>query len=110
MERRVAEALRQDGWSVRMSPGSRGSFDIEAKKGRRIWLIQVKATRRPVTFVEKLSTPERDALLESADVLHATPVLALVAKGWIFYLSARNWRHLHPQDALTTKRGSLASH
>jgi len=79
-----------------MSPGSRGPYDIRAIKRRRVWLVQVKATRRPVTFVQKLSTIERNALCKSADMKGATPVLALVAKGWIFYLSARNWRHLRP--------------
>jgi Holliday junction resolvase len=96
MERRVAEALRVNGWSVVMSPGSRGPYDMKAAKRRRVWLVQVKATRRPVTFVQKLSTTERAALCKSADTNGATPVLALVAKGWIFYLSARNWRHLRP--------------
>ena len=96
MEKKVADALRDRGWSVVMSPGSRGPYDIKAVKGRRLWLVQVKATRRPVTFVQKLSTVERAALCESADLKGGTPVLALVAKGWIFYLSARNWRHLHP--------------
>jgi Holliday junction resolvase len=96
MERKVAESLRAGGWSIVMSPGSRGPYDIKAVKRHRVWLVQVKATRRPVTFVQKLSTIERTALCKSADVKGAIPVLALVAKGWIFYLSARSWRHLHP--------------
>jgi Holliday junction resolvase len=94
MERKVAERLRRKGWKVKMSPASRGPYDLLAKKGRRLWLVQVKATRRPVTFVEKLSTEERDALICVADSRMAVPVLALVAKGWIFFLSARRWRHL----------------
>jgi len=96
MERRVTERLRKKGWKVRISPASRGPYDMEARKGRRHWLVQVKATRRPVTFVEKLSTAEREALIRVADSRRAVPVLALVAKGWIFLLSARRWRHLHP--------------
>ena len=96
MERRVAERLRRKGWTVRMSPASRGPFDLTARKGRRFWLVQVKATRRPVTFIEKLSTVGRERLIDAADSRGAVPVLALVAKGWIFLLSARNWRHLRP--------------
>ena len=96
MERRVAERLRSKGWKVKMSPGSRGPYDLSGRKGQRFWLVQVKATRRPVTFVEKLSTVEREALLEVSESRRAVPVLALVAKGWIFFLSARRWRHLHP--------------
>ena len=96
MEGKVAESLRANGWSVLMSPGSRGPYDIRAVKRRRVWLVQVKATRRPVTFVQKLSTIERAALCKSADTKGGIPVLALVAKGWTFYLSARNWRHLRP--------------
>ncbi len=96
MERKVAERLRHKGWEVKMSPGSRGPYDLTAKKGRRLWLVQVKATHRPVTFVEKLSTAEREALIQAADSRGAVPVLALVAKGWIFLLSARRWRHLRP--------------
>jgi Holliday junction resolvase len=95
MERKVAEFLRVRGWSVTTSPGSRGPFDMTAVKRRRTWLVQVKATHRPVTFVEKLGTAERAALLHAANMRGATPVLALVAKGWIFFLSVRNWRHLH---------------
>jgi Holliday junction resolvase len=97
MERRVAGRLRRNGWKVKMSPASRGPYDLQARKGRRLWLVQVKATRRPVTFVEKLSTAEREALIQAADSRRAVPVLALVAKGWIFFLSTRRWRHLHPE-------------
>jgi len=96
MEKEVAEFLRIRGWSVMMSPGSRGSYDLAATRRRSVWLVQVKATRKPVTFVEKLGTAEREALIGAADAKGATPVLALVAKGWIFFLSARSWRHLHP--------------
>ena len=96
MERRVATRLRKKGWEVKMSPASRGPYDLRARKGRRSWLVQVKATRRPVTFVEKLSTEEREALIRAADSRGAVPVLALVARGWIFFLSARRWRHLRP--------------
>ena len=96
MESKVAEHLRRKGWSVVMSPGSRGPYDLKAIMRGRLWLVQVKSTHRPVTFVEKLGSAERLLLIEAADVKSGIPVLALVAKGWIFFLSARNWRHLHP--------------
>jgi Holliday junction resolvase len=96
MERVVAEVLRAKGWSVALSNGSRGPYDLTAVKRRRTWLVQVKATRRPVTFIEKLPSGERIDLVLTADQKRATPVLALVAKRWVFFLSARSWRHLHP--------------
>ena len=42
-EGRAAAILRRDGWSVNISPGSRGSADLIARKGARVRRIQVKA-------------------------------------------------------------------
>lgn len=41
-EERAARILRRDGWSVTISPGSRGPADLIARKGTRVRRIQVK--------------------------------------------------------------------
>jgi len=42
-EGRAAAILRRDGWSVNISPGSRGPAGLIARKGTRVRRIQVKA-------------------------------------------------------------------
>jgi len=50
-EERAARILRRDGWSVTISPGSRGPADLIARKGEKVRRIQVKeiASRRICT-------------------------------------------------------------
>lgn len=95
-EKEVATYLRKRGWSVKRSPGSRGPYDLEAIKGNRTWLIQVKATRKYFTSIDRLLPAQRSKLVGASNLKKGTPVLALVTKKKMYLLSARNWHGLDP--------------
>jgi len=44
-ERQVGKFLGRHGFRWRQVPGSRGPFDLVARRGSECWLVQVKATR-----------------------------------------------------------------
>lgn len=94
-EDRVASSLRRSGASVEVSPGSRGSADMEARwPSGKEWLPQVKysGTGQPAG----LSSEERRNLVSRAKRRGAIPVLAQVTPTKITYTSAKNGRKLKP--------------
>lgn len=48
-EEQVARQLRKKGYRIITMKGSRGASDLEAKKGSKKWVVQVKATRKEET-------------------------------------------------------------
>lgn len=93
-ERQVATHLRKKGYKVDIHEGSRGASDIEAQKGSKKWVIQVRATRKQGTT--RISPNGRRRLKIQARKVGATPVHAEVARGKIRYRSARINRKLRP--------------
>lgn len=99
-EEKVARSLRGRGAKVKVSPGSKGATDVDAKfpSGTR-WKIQVKATRsgEPASPTPK----ELGRLKQSATKSRATPVVAKVSRGKIGYESARTGKPLTPPRGKT---------
>lgn len=93
-EKQVARQLRKNGYKVKIHKASRGASDIEAQKGSKKWVVQVKATRRKGTT--RISPSGRRRLKIQARKKGATPVHAEVIRGKIRYRSARINRKLRP--------------
>ena len=93
-ELQVAKQLHRRGYKVKVHKGSRGASDVEAIKGSKKWVVQVKATRkkRPT----RISPNERRRLKIQARKRAATPVHAEVIRGKIQYKSVRTGRKLRP--------------
>jgi Holliday junction resolvase len=91
-EREVAARLRTEGYSTRLSPGSRGPSDIVATKGRKKWAIQVKASR--ASNPSTISSEGKRRLKIQAQKISATPVLARVNRGKVRYYSVRTGQRL----------------
>ena len=68
----VASYLRLKGWSILLSPCSRGPADLIARKGTTNWCIQVKAS----TKAARISSRELNNLKNFSNKLSASPVLA----------------------------------
>jgi len=68
----VANYLRLKGWSILLSPYSRGPADLIASKGSVSWCIQVKASTRAA----RITSQELNKLKELSSRLNASPVLA----------------------------------
>lgn len=91
-EKQVARQLRKKGYGVTIHKGSRGASDLEAKKGSKKWVVQVKATRKEGTT--RISTRGRRRLKIQASRKGATPVHAEVSRGKIRYKSVKTKRKL----------------
>jgi Holliday junction resolvase len=88
-EENVAQILSLLGWNCKLSPGSRGLFDIKATKHRRKKLcLQVKYRRNN-------STPDVDfdAMVTHSAVCGCTPILAFITKIGSMLSSTRYSRH-----------------
>ena len=94
-EQKVAQALRNKGARVSVSPGSRGAADLVAKfpSGTR-WDVQVKSTRSGVAA--SLSSKQAARLKTVAAHRRSTSVVAKVGPRQIVYESARSGRTLNP--------------
>ena len=68
----VANYLRLKGWSMLLSPCSRGAADLIASKQDIRWCIQVKASTKAV----RITSQELKKLKELSSKLNASPVLA----------------------------------
>jgi len=91
-EERVARNLRMHGASVKLSPGSRTTVDLEARwPGGKRWMVQVKSGKCP----RWPSTEELQGLNSKATKKRATPVVAMVREEGITYFSARCRRKLN---------------
>jgi len=93
-EKQVATQLRKKGYKIKIHRGSRGASDIEARKGSKKWVVQVKATRKKEKT--RISPSERRRLKIQARKRGATPVHAEVIRGKIRYRSVRINRKLRP--------------
>ena len=74
LECRVRQLLREKGYLVVRSAGSKGPVDLLAAKQGEILAIQVKRTGR-------LTRSEKEALLHAARQFRAKPVLAHPGRG-----------------------------
>jgi hypothetical protein len=94
-EQKVAQSLRKCRAKVTLSPGSKGSSDLQATfpTGTK-WNVQVKSTRsgKPAPPSPK----DRGRLKQSSTKSSATPVIANVTTKGIEYASARSGRKLAP--------------
>lgn len=89
-EFQVAEFLERRSYDWKIAKGSRGSIDIIAKKGRRNWAVQVKATRRDRIYYTRLTADEEKKLTRGAKRIKATPILALVTKNYVWFVTVPN--------------------
>jgi hypothetical protein len=78
-EQKVKRSLQRKGAKTKVSPGSRGAFDIVAKKdtGKK-WGIQVKATCMENGKAKMPSKTEIKRMQKKAKKQGVTPVIALV--------------------------------
>lgn len=93
-EKQVAKQLRKKGYKVKAKKGSRGASDLEARKGSKKWVIQVKATKKEGTT--RISPSGRRRLKIQARKKGATPVHAEASRGKIRYKSVKTKRKLKP--------------
>jgi len=77
--------------------------DIVAKRNGRIWLIQVKATRKDYTSYTRLTIDEEEKLIREARKYKAQPILALVSRNFIWFLSVPNENLLMEGELLPLK-------
>lgn len=70
----VASYLKSRGWSIKLSPSSRGAADIVADKNGSIWCIQVKAS----TKSPHIKSEEIKRLKMYADANDGIPVFTSV--------------------------------
>lgn len=96
-EKAVGKFLISKGWKVWISLGSRGTYDLYARKGSRTWFIQVKATRKTSITSTRLSPKQERRLKIAATKRRGIPVLALVAQNTVAFYSVRNYRELNPR-------------
>jgi len=73
-EHYVKSKLEDQGWWVTRSAGSKGEADLIAIKPGVVWLIQAKAGKT------KISSKEKTALIELAENLCVTAVIAFKDK------------------------------
>lgn len=93
-ELQVAEFLERRGYDWGRAAGSRGAVDLIAKKGRQSLAIQVKATRNDSISYTRLTPDEEAKLLDYTDGNTATPVLALVTRNYVWFLSVPDGEEL----------------
>jgi Holliday junction resolvase len=87
-ELQVAEFLGRRGYECGRSQGSRGAMDLIAKRGRRRYAIQVKATRSRSISMSRVSPDEFDALCDVAETYGLTPMVALVSGNYLWLVRA----------------------
>ena len=87
-EENVAQILTLLGWVCKLSPGSRGLFDITASKKRKKLCLQVK-------YRANGSPPDVDieAMVAHSVVCGCTPILAFITKIGSMLTSTRYSRH-----------------
>lgn len=73
-EHYVKSKLEDQGWWVTRSAGSKGEADLIAIQPGKVWLIQAKAGKT------KIGGKEKAALIELADSLRVTAVVAFKDK------------------------------
>lgn len=93
-EKQVAKRLRRKGYDVTIHGGSRGASDIEAQKGSKKWVVQVRATRKNLST--RISPEGRQRLKIQASRKGAVPVHADVVRGTIKFKSVRTGQRLKP--------------
>ena len=86
-ELQIGEFLKRRGFTCYRSPGSRGAGDIVARRNNRTFLIQVKATRKDYTSYTRLTIDEEEKLLKAAKRYKAVPILALVSRNVVWFIS-----------------------
>jgi Holliday junction resolvase len=95
----VASYLRSRGWSIALSPSSRGAADIVASKGKSLWCIQVKAsTKSPhiksgelKRLREYASSNNGKAVFATVQPWHGETHGVFIGEYTILLYSADNW-------------------
>ncbi len=94
-ERQVGEFLERRQHACYRSPGSKGPVDLFVKKGRRLWAVQVKSTRKRVARYTACLTPQAENLLiRYSRSVGGQPVLAIVIRNHVWFLSVPDARLL----------------
>lgn len=93
-ERQVAKRLRRKGYDVTVHEGSRGASDLEAKKGAKKWVVQVRATRK--NLATRIPPKGRQRLKIQASKKGAIAVHADVVRGAVKFKSVRTGQSLKP--------------
>lgn len=83
----VGEFLERKGYKWLRTAGSKGAVDVIAKKRRKKWAIQVKATRKDYTSYTRLTKKEEQELITMAILLECKPILALTAKNYVWFVT-----------------------
>ena len=79
-----------NGFSWGRAQGSRGPVDIIAKRGRRSIAIQVKSTRKDcIDYCAQISQRQETSLIRSSAARGASPVVALVSRNSVTFMSGR---------------------
>ena len=86
-ELQVAEFLERRGYAWERAKGRRGPYDIAAIKGQLLLLVQVKATRRCTISYMRLTQNEEVALIDTAIIYNAIPILALVCSNYVWLVT-----------------------
>lgn len=89
-ELQVSEFLERRGYKWVISRGSRGPIDIIAKRKSRKWGIQVKATRKNYITYTRFSIDEEHKLVRVAKRRKVKPILALVTKNYVWFVTVPN--------------------
>jgi len=83
-ELQVAEFLERRGFAWGRTPGSRGFFDLIARRGRLSLTIQVKSTRGLSISYTRLTIREETSLLQYCEGSRVTPAVALVSRNYVW--------------------------
>ena len=102
-EFQVGEYLERRGFSWDRSPASRGAVELWAKKGNAKWGIQVKATRKDAIHYTRLKADDERRLIELARRVKLRPVLALVTRNYVWFVSVPEDRVLMEGKLRTLK-------
>ena len=87
----VIKVLNLFGWESKISPGSRGFFDIRSIKNRKKFGIQVKY-RSSGDFALSTIASEKRQILEYSKTSNYTPILAFVTRNSFILSSSRYHR------------------
>lgn len=102
-ELQIGEFLKRRGFFWVRSPGSRGPGDILAKRNNNVYLIQVKATRKDNISYTRLTIDEEEKLIREARKYKAQPVLALVSRNFVWFISVPEEKLLLKGELRTLK-------
>lgn len=102
-ELQVGEFLERRGFAWGRTLGSRGPFDLIAKRDRVSLTIQVKATRGMSISYTRLAIREETNLLKHVEGSRAVPVVALVSRNYVWLVRVPDGAELFKGGLKTLK-------